>query len=629
MSRRTQQCMRAALSLHHERGATRSLRQRAAFRRFVTRGLATLILVAGARPVTADESIVGSPHDLSALGRGTVRAVHEERVCIFCHVPHNAQPQGPLWNRFDPQLHYRVYQSSTLDARVGQPSGPSKMCLSCHDGLMALGMVGAGSGQPEGTPPEHPIVMTRRFMPPGRTNLTNDLSDDHPIGFRYDRALSRRDPQIRSPDAVSREIPLGRHNEVHCTACHDPHNNRLGKFLRITDRRAALCLTCHQLRGWTAASHAVVPAPTIGRRVDPRERLKYATMPENACAVCHRVHTAPSPERLLRFRREEDNCLHCHDGTISRHDILGEIRKASAHRVDLHTGVHDPAERDVSLRPHVECTDCHNPHAAQAEPIVRTRGPAPVRALGALKGARGVTISGAPTDNAKFVYEVCFRCHGNQPVRIRRTTVRDVNETNVRREFQPFNPSFHPVAGPRRNPDVVSLRPPLRVGSVISCTDCHNADDSKAAGGSGPNGPHGSRWAPLLIARQERKDFTVESAAVYALCYRCHDRTSILRDDSFPLHRVHVVVVRAPCTVCHDAHGINAGAGTSSNHSSLINFDRRIVRPAPVGALPAVRYRDTGRFSGSCTLSCHGVDHINVTYGGGGAPRLKLGGSIR
>lgn len=166
-------------------------------------------------PARADDSIVGSPHDLSCLSPNPIRAVTEDRVCIFCHVPHNAQPQAPAWNRFDPQLHYRVYQSSTTDARIGQPSGPSKMCLSCHDGLMAIGMVGSRGGEAE-PPPDHPIPMTRRVMPPGPSNLTHDLSDDHPIGFRYDRALFRRDRQLHPPEYISREIPSA--STRRCTA---------------------------------------------------------------------------------------------------------------------------------------------------------------------------------------------------------------------------------------------------------------------------------------------------------------------------------------------------------------------------------------------------------------------------
>jgi len=177
----------------------------------------------------ADDSILNSPHDLSARGPGPIRAHHEREVCIFCHTPHNAMPQTPLWNRHLPRTHYRIYESSTLDARVDQPSGPSKMCLSCHDGQLALGAVLS-------KPDLHPIVTSPRTMPPGPTDLTTDLSDDHPIGFRYDRALAAADSQIRVPELVSRELPLGTHGEMHCTTCHDPHNDSLGNFLRITDQ---------------------------------------------------------------------------------------------------------------------------------------------------------------------------------------------------------------------------------------------------------------------------------------------------------------------------------------------------------------------------------------------------------
>ncbi len=593
---------------------------------------ATLMLSLSPAAVRADDTVVGSPHDLSVNSPWPIRAVSEDRVCIFCHVPHNAQPQAPAWNRFDPQLFYRVYQSSTTDARIDQPSGPSKMCLSCHDGLMALGMVGAGANRPGDPPATDPIVMTRRYMPPGPSNLTNDLSDDHPIGFRYDRALFRRDRELRPPDAVSREIPLGKHKEVHCTACHDPHNNRLGNFLRITDRRSALCLTCHDLRGWPDGAHATITAATTGRRVDPNEPLPYGSMPDNGCASCHKVHTAPQPARLLRFRREEDNCLNCHDGGVARTDILAQTNKASGHRTDRQTGVHDPRERELSMRPHVECVDCHNPHAAQRDLPLRVRSQTPVPAEGSVRGASGISQFGAPVQPARYVYEICYRCHADNPVRARSNIVRQVNENNARREFSPTNPSFHPVVGSRRNSDVVSLLPPNVLGTVISCTDCHNADDARGlGGGGGANGPHGSRWFPLLARRYETRDFTVESPSAYALCYGCHDRTSILRDDSFPFHRLHIVVARSPCSACHDPHGVGTGFSIGSDHTNLINFDLSIARPVPTaGGLLPVRFQDTGRYSGNCTLACHGVPHINLVYGaGGGPPKTKLFGSIR
>ena len=83
-----------------------------------------------------------SKHNLSVGGPGEIKAVSESQICIFCHTPHNARRDIPyLWNRRDQTVSYIPYQSSTLFARVGQPTGASKLCLSCHDGTIALGAI--------------------------------------------------------------------------------------------------------------------------------------------------------------------------------------------------------------------------------------------------------------------------------------------------------------------------------------------------------------------------------------------------------------------------------------------------------------------------------------------------------
>lgn len=560
-----------------------------------------------AAAVRADDSVVNSKHDLSARGPGTIRAHDETQVCVFCHTPHNAVPQTPLWNRHTPTTHYRVYESSTLDARVDQPSGPSKMCLSCHDGSLALGALLS-------EPVMHPVLTTPRTIPPGPSDLTGDLSDDHPIGFRYDRALAFADRELRVPELLSRELPLGKHNEVHCTTCHDPHNNSLGAFLRVTDRRGAVCLTCHDPDGWQGSSHERSHARTTGRGVDPREELKYHTVADNACLNCHKIHGATERERLLRFRQEEANCLNCHDGSIAGTNILADIRKSSAHEVFLRAGVHDPAENAATARRHVECTDCHNPHAVRPTGPTTILGSRGFLTSPASLHVRGVDRHGAEVSDAQYSYEVCFKCHADNASRRRGGIARQVHQNNTRIEFETNNPSFHPVIGPRRNSDVVSLMPPLRTGSLITCTDCHNSNNARAAGGNGPNGPHGSIYEPMLIANYDTRDFTSESADAYALCYRCHDRASILGNESFSLHQQHVVKVRAPCSACHDAHGVSGFGTRGGNHGSLINFDLSIVQPVDSPAVDRIEYDDTGRMEGNCTLRCHSVNHIRFPY---------------
>ncbi len=78
---------------------------------------------------------------LLSAAPGSIKAATETGVCIFCHTPHGAEPKTPLWNHHNSNAKYIPYSSSTMIAKVGQPNGASILCLGCHDGTVALGMV--------------------------------------------------------------------------------------------------------------------------------------------------------------------------------------------------------------------------------------------------------------------------------------------------------------------------------------------------------------------------------------------------------------------------------------------------------------------------------------------------------
>ncbi|HEY3244085.1 MAG TPA: cytochrome c3 family protein, partial [Phycisphaerae bacterium] len=427
-----------------------------------------------------------SPHDLSRSGPGPVKAVTETEICIFCHTPHNGAPDTPLWNRYESPRQYRIYQSSTLDARVDQPRGASKLCLSCHDGVLAVGLV-RSRGETD------PIYTTFPHLTKEHGGLGTDLSDDHPIGFRYDRALAAADRQLRNPDTLSERLPLGPHDTVECTTCHDPHNNRLGNFLREPEQRSAICLSCHDLTGWRLSAHANSAATVAPRLIDPREVLAFGTVRDNACNNCHKVHSAPHPERLLRFQREEDGCLNCHSGNVSAFNIASEIQKRSNHSGRRLLGVHDPAEENLVVRPHVECVDCHNPHSVRGSLGtlgIRTIATTLLPIEPEMSNVKGVSAFGSSLQKARVEYEVCLRCHADTGYGIRPTVTRQITNSNARADFRTSNASFHPVFARGRNNDVPSLIAPYSASSIINCTDCHNSDSARLFGGSGPNGPH-------------------------------------------------------------------------------------------------------------------------------------------
>ncbi|MBI4716970.1 MAG: hypothetical protein HY763_04140 [Planctomycetes bacterium] len=555
------------------------------------------VIVGSSAGANAQDRVAETVHNLSTSGPGRIRAESEGQICIFCHAPHNTQGVRPLWNRDLPVSSYQIYQSSTLDARPGQPTGASKLCLSCHDGTIALGSVLSRADQ---------IRMTGGdFLPAGLTNLGTDLSDDHPISFHYTAGLAASDPQLVTPSALPYEVRLDAAGQLQCTSCHDPHHNVNGNFLVRPDAFGVLCTSCHSMTGWSGASHRTASAVVPAAAAD----WPYATVAENACRSCHRSHTAGGHERLLIFQEEEGNCLSCHDGSMNAANIRAELDKRTAHDPRNYLEVHDPVETFGGGRAHVECTDCHNPHAAASQPP----GPPYIPIGATLRHVGGVTIGGAQIADAQYEYEVCFRCHADGAVTVSQPIVRLAHTSNLRLKFSPGNPSFHPLAASSPSTDTVSLVPGLPRGSRIRCTDCHNNDTGRGGGGGGgPSGPHGSNYDYLLERNYTVRDGVSEAEGEYELCYKCHQRSSILSDESFSEHRKHIVEERSPCSACHDPHGVTTVVGGTSDRTHLINFDTRIVRPDPESG--RLEFRDRGRFAGSCTLVCHGERHRDEDY---------------
>jgi len=523
-------------------------------------------LVAGPAPAQPS-TIVGSPHDLSAGGPGPVRATFEDQVCIFCHTPHNASPIRPLWNRYLPVDNYRIYSSRALDAQPGQPTGTSKMCLSCHDGTIALGVVYSRTD---------PILMAGgvTFLPDGPSNLGTDLSDDHPISFRYDSALAAQDAHLLDPALLPDGVELDAYGELQCTTCHDPHDDSRGNFLVMHNLDSQICNACHQITDTTIPDH-------------------------QSCNACHQPHTAPSGPYLLRGVTVSQTCFACHDGSYQgAADIAQDHSRLSVH--DTFSGT-DPADPQHL---HTSCTSCHDPHTmsqgAASAPFVHPN-------FGEIDG---VNASGSPIAQASYEYEVCFKCHADQQA-VPPVVQRLVPDNNARLQFASGAISYHPVEAPGKNSNVPSLRPGWTTSSLVLCSDCHSSNGGTDGGGGGPDGVHGSDFSPLFVARYQTADYTSESASAYALCYRCHDRTNILGDQSFKEHKKHIVEERAPCSACHTGHGIGSGQGTSTGNSHLINFDTFIVQPNSQGEL---FFRDTGTFHGECNLSCHGENHNPEDY---------------
>ena len=193
------------------------------------------------------QSVVNTVHNLSVSGPGSIKATTEQEICIFCHTAHNGRPDHPLWNRADPGLTFTLYSSSTTQAVLGQPDGASILCLSCHDGTIALGSVLSRA---------NPIVMAGGVttLSTSTGSLAKDLSNDHPLSFIYNSALAAASGQLKDPSSLTGAVRL-ENGKLQCTSCHDPHDNVNTMFLVATNQSSGLCLNCHQMNYWAGASH--------------------------------------------------------------------------------------------------------------------------------------------------------------------------------------------------------------------------------------------------------------------------------------------------------------------------------------------------------------------------------------
>lgn len=187
---------------------------------------------------SAQAGILNSAHDFSAVDPG-------QRLCVFCHTPHNADMSvvdAPLWNHEVTQKTFQVYNSPTMDATPGQPGGASRLCLSCHDGTVAVDSYGGRAGE--------------MFLGGDLAIGADELTNDHPVSFIYDDALAGLDgelfPPSSSPSGLGNTIDhdLLFNGSLECASCHDVHNGGAAEavndnLLVITQVKSQLCLTCH------------------------------------------------------------------------------------------------------------------------------------------------------------------------------------------------------------------------------------------------------------------------------------------------------------------------------------------------------------------------------------------------
>ena len=174
-------------------------------------------------------AVFGSAHDFKTTGEYSPGGA-SYTLCNFCHIAHKfgSAPTGPsylLWNHTLSNVSsYGVYTSESMSSTPTELGGQltvSNLCLSCHDGTVAVNSwyeVVAGKNF-------QPLPTGTLFMAEDHT--VRDLSKQHPVNFVYPDATTAANIGIL-PAANTSSIdgngngPLfgGR---MQCATCHDAH----------------------------------------------------------------------------------------------------------------------------------------------------------------------------------------------------------------------------------------------------------------------------------------------------------------------------------------------------------------------------------------------------------------------
>jgi len=183
-------------------------------------------------PLTVFAGVGNTKHNLSVSGPGPSQATSETGICIFCHTPHNASPGTPLWNHeLSPFPDYINYWSPTLKSYASAEDAPpidgfSKLCLSCHDGTVALGAL-INRGETVETVPDYITYGMEGY-------IGTDLSGGHPISIVFDESLvTSRNADMELlllnwpiTDKDVKLYPTQGGKGVQCSSCHDPHGGK-------------------------------------------------------------------------------------------------------------------------------------------------------------------------------------------------------------------------------------------------------------------------------------------------------------------------------------------------------------------------------------------------------------------
>ncbi|MEO6143869.1 MAG: cytochrome c3 family protein, partial [Dermatophilaceae bacterium] len=448
------------------------------------------------------------------------------------------------------------------------------------------------------------------------------------------------------------------------------------------------------LASGSLSAATVLPAGAVEIPITSAATGSPHDMAAAQCGTCHRGHAAKGPS-LLAQSTQSALCFSCHNGTAganvaAQYALARPVNDPAAREYYSHdepTPAVTPAPTQPGLdefngvsNRRTQCADCHNSHQANGTDSIET--PDGWTASGRLAGVSGVSVeNGAAGTAPKYTllsgldtnvvtanlvtreYQLCFKCHSGSttllPPIVGKPS-KDALDKGV--EFNPANPSFHPVEAKGTNDtgkmtDSLAGSSPYKlwnfnVGSTIRCLNCHagGATDPTATPPLPQPGsslaPHTSSNRGILLENYRDRVLKPSAAASatdaaysagdFALCYVCHAEAPFANKNdpadgssnatNFKLHGLHLTGLatkgdkgtdidtagdgqgNAICAECHfRIHSTTNKVGDQAiSGKRLVNFAPNVLPVAAGGTLSWTAGTPGG---GSCALTCHGKTH--------------------
>lgn len=528
-------------------------------------------------------SVIGQTYDGDAYLAGTQVIPHYNTVnyaaymnpssgtqiaCMKCHEKHGSQ-------------YWRLTDNSRSNAR-------EDLCYKCHNStarntINNIDIKSKFDAAEAGTVSKHTITTANGFT-------CSSCHGPHSVAKRtFANSGSSAPSDITDPENTKNNWYKSVSGTVYdipgfCNKCHDAGSGAT-TLTAITNANQIIPYSVtlpnvtftSNAGGWNKKTYFDTSSATKAGHYKPTRT------PSQSAVLCDNCHDPHGTGYLRLSIYDEDAsggptssslCLRCHGGLAGTPSAAGAVtalnvwsngftNASSRHPIFTNNGVHKDTENLTTATRHVECADCHDPHAAKQA--------ASGNVSGALFNVSGVTRSGAalqPINPVTEDWQVCYKCHSSYYV-----SLAGISKRNIAAEFYrtTANRSYHFVEL-TSNPNLTTGNFAGRwtAGSVdhngnawtatskMYCQDCH-------ANPTGAKGPHGSTNTKTL--KGTYYTFTEGNRAATAdnlICFNCHLRTFYESTGSHGIgaggeHNV-------PCWQCHGSRV----HGTARNHLIVV-----------------------------------------------------------